>query len=117
MNAITAPTPEAPFSRYDWTWLNGNSRQKTSVLDTKYFTGEFRADVTYVGSFDHPSDHTLVGTFELDHREASVPYFAGPGGATPPGGNTGAPSAPIPGFTPDLRKGEARINLALLVKI
>jgi hypothetical protein len=56
--------PVAPFSRYDWTWLNGNSRQKTSVLDSKYFTGEFRADITYIGDFNHPSDHTLVGTSE-----------------------------------------------------
>ena len=56
--------PAAPFSKYDWTWLNGNSRQKTSVLDSKYFTGEFRADITYIADFNHPKDHTLVGTSE-----------------------------------------------------
>jgi hypothetical protein len=60
----STPKPEAPFSKYDWTWLNGNSRQKEAVLDSKYFTGEFRADVTYIGDFNHPSDHTLVGTSE-----------------------------------------------------
>jgi hypothetical protein len=60
----TTATPAAPFSRYDWTWLNGNSRQKESVLDSKYFTGEFRADITYIGDFNHPKDHTLVGTSE-----------------------------------------------------
>lgn len=54
----------APFSTADWTWLNGNSRQKTSVLDSKYFTGEFRADISYIGDFNHPSDHTLIGTSE-----------------------------------------------------
>ncbi|MDB4917606.1 MAG: hypothetical protein JWM95_5250 [Gemmatimonadetes bacterium] len=54
----------APFSKYDWTWLNGNSRQKEAVLDGKYFTGEFRADITYVADFNHPRDHTLVGTSE-----------------------------------------------------
>jgi hypothetical protein len=54
----------APFSRFDWTWLNGNSRQTRAVLETPYFTGEFRADVTYVVDFNHPSDHTLVGTSE-----------------------------------------------------
>jgi Putative beta-barrel porin-2, OmpL-like. bbp2 len=62
--ADTAATPAAPFSRYDWTWLNGNSRQKESVLDSKYFTGEFRADISYIGDFNHPNDHTLVGTSE-----------------------------------------------------
>jgi hypothetical protein len=63
--AVAADTaPAAPFSRYDWTWLNGNSRQKESVLDTKYFTGEFRADISYIGDFNHPQDHTLVGTSE-----------------------------------------------------
>ena len=36
------PKP-APFAFGDFTWLNGNSRQATSVLDSKYFTGEFRA--------------------------------------------------------------------------
>jgi hypothetical protein len=62
--ADTTATPAAPFSRYDWTWLNGNSRQKESVLDSKYFTGEFRADISYIGDFNHPNDHTLVGTSE-----------------------------------------------------
>lgn len=54
----------APFSRFDWSWLNGNSRQHQSVLDSKYVTGEFRADVTYIADFNHPADHTLVGTSE-----------------------------------------------------
>ena len=54
----------APFSRHDWTWLNGNSRQRESVLDSRYVTGEFRADVSYVADFNHPRDHTLVGTSE-----------------------------------------------------
>lgn len=53
-----------PFAFADFTWLNGNSRQKTSVLDSKYFTGEFRADISYIYDFNHPSDHTLIGTSE-----------------------------------------------------
>ena len=43
---LTLPTaPEerpAPFAFGDFTWLNGNPRNKESVLDSKYFTGEFR---------------------------------------------------------------------------
>ena len=42
-----ADTAKVPFAFADFTWLNGNSRQKTSVLDSKYFTGEFRIDATY----------------------------------------------------------------------
>jgi hypothetical protein len=53
-----------PFAFADFSWLNGNSRQKTSVLDTKYFTGEFRVDATYIYDFNRPRDHTLVGTSE-----------------------------------------------------
>jgi len=57
-------TQKVPFAFADFTWLNGNSRQSESVLDSKYFTGEFRLDATYIYGFSHPSDHTLVGTSE-----------------------------------------------------
>jgi len=57
-------TAKVPFAFADFTWLNGNSRQKTSVLDSKYFTGEFRLDATYIYDFNRPKDHTLVGTSE-----------------------------------------------------
>ena len=33
-----------------------------------------------------------------------------------PGGNTGTPGSFVPGFLPDLRKFENRMNLAILVK-
>ena len=59
-----APTATAPFAFGDFTWLNGNSRQESSVLDTKYFTGEFRADISYIYDFNQPGDHTLVGSSE-----------------------------------------------------
>lgn len=62
--ATTAVAPAAaePFAFGDFTWLNGNSRQKTSVLDTKYVTGQFMADTNYIYDFNHPKDHTLVGS-------------------------------------------------------
>ena len=59
-----SPPVKVPFAFASFTWLNGNSRQDSSVLDTKYFTGEFRADMTFIEQFNHPSDHTLVGTSE-----------------------------------------------------
>jgi hypothetical protein len=40
------PQKREPFAFADFTWLTGNSREKSPLLDTKYFTGEFRADVT-----------------------------------------------------------------------
>src|SRR4051812_20223302 len=54
----------APFSFADWTWLNGTARSKSSVLDSRAFTGEFRLDATYVYDFNRPRDHTLVGSSE-----------------------------------------------------
>ena len=60
----TRPKAKVPFAFADFTWLNGNSRQSESVLDSKYVTGEFRLDATYIYDFSHPSDHTLVGTSE-----------------------------------------------------
>ena len=61
---ITSPAPKAPepFAFADWTWLNGNSRQKESVLDSKYFTGEFLVDTNYIYDFARPIDHSLVGS-------------------------------------------------------
>ena len=54
---------------------------------------------------------------EYNHRAASVPYFSGPGGTTPPGGNAGAPGSEVEGWAPDLRKAEDRLNFAVLVKL
>ncbi len=68
------------------------------------------------GTFDYMPVQYITFRWEYDHRQANVPYFAGPGGVTPAGGNTGAPGSFVPGFTPDLRKVENRINMALLVK-
>ena len=62
-SAKVAP-PTEPFAFADWTWLNGNPRTKSAVLDSKYFTGEFRVDVTYIHDWNNPTDHTLVGTSE-----------------------------------------------------
>jgi hypothetical protein len=56
--------PAEPFAFADFSWLNGNSRQKYSLLDTKYFTGQFQADTNYIYSFNHPQDHTLDGSCE-----------------------------------------------------
>jgi hypothetical protein len=54
---------------------------------------------------------------EFNHRAASVPYFTGPGGVTPPGGNQGAPGSAVDGWSPDLRNTEDRLTLSLGVKL
>ncbi|HJV88939.1 MAG TPA: outer membrane beta-barrel protein [Holophagaceae bacterium] len=62
--AAAGPKAAEPFAFADFTWLNGNPRTKDAIFDSKYFTGEFRADVNAVYSFNHPQDHTLVGSCE-----------------------------------------------------
>jgi len=70
--ASQAKTPvKEPFAFADFTWMTGNSRQKFSVLDTKAFTGEFRADINYIAQFNHPKDHTIVGSTEVG-REGEI---------------------------------------------
>lgn len=54
---------------------------------------------------------------ELNHRAASIPYFSGRGGVTPPGGNQGAPGSEVEGFAPDLEKDEQRLTGAFMVKL
>ena len=71
---------KVPFAFADFTWLNGTSRQKTSVLDSKYFTGEFRVDATYIYDFNRPRDHTLVGTSESGRTQEVQVQQLGIGG-------------------------------------
>jgi len=54
-----------PFADYDQTWLNGNTRQHDSPLDSKYFSGEFRADTFYGIDFNQPTDHSMGGSSEV----------------------------------------------------
>lgn len=54
---------------------------------------------------------------EYNHRAASVPYFTGHGGVTPPGGNQGALGSLVDGWAPDLVRIENRFSLALMVKL
>ncbi len=59
---MTAPPPAEPFAWGDFTWGNGNSRQKDFPLDTPAFTGEFMTDTNYTYSFNHPRDHSIDGS-------------------------------------------------------
>ncbi|MGA2843528.1 MAG: hypothetical protein ABSG18_26065, partial [Steroidobacteraceae bacterium] len=53
-----------PFAFGDFTWLNGSPRNKEPVFDTKFFTPDIRFDAHYMDDFNHPKDHTIVGSTE-----------------------------------------------------
>jgi hypothetical protein len=55
----------APFSDWDWTWLNGNPRNKDTAFDSKFFTPEIRADLTYNYDFNKPVDNSISGSSEM----------------------------------------------------
>jgi len=63
----TAVRPEkiAPFSDWNWTWLNGNPRNKDVAFDSKFFTPEIRADITYNYDFNKPIDNSIGGSSEI----------------------------------------------------
>jgi hypothetical protein len=106
----------------------------TAATGTPYFTENpgdpFKAwDAS--ATFDYMPSQYITFRWEFDHRAANVPYWTGPGGITPPGGNNGSPGslvcmdgsvAPAGGcgslglWTPDLKKIENRFDLSILVK-
>jgi hypothetical protein len=53
-----------PFAYGDFTWLNGNPRNKDTVLDTKFFTPEVRFDTHFMVDFNQPKDHSMGGSTE-----------------------------------------------------
>jgi Putative beta-barrel porin-2, OmpL-like. bbp2 len=91
----------------------------TAVTGSPYFTENpgdpFKAWDTSA-TFDYMPSQYITFRWEYDYRAANVPYFTGSGGITPAGGNTGNPAALVPGFTPDLRKTQTTLNMAILVK-
>jgi hypothetical protein len=92
----------------------------TAFTGSPYFT-ENQGDQYLAWDMQLTADFSPVPyvTFrvEYNHRAASVPYFSGHGGLTPPGGDNGAPGVAIPGWQPDLVPTEDRLTAALLVKI
>jgi hypothetical protein len=57
--------PAEPFAYADWTWLNGNSREKEKPWDSKFFTPEIRFDTSFIYDFNHPKDDTMGGSTEI----------------------------------------------------
>jgi Putative beta-barrel porin-2, OmpL-like. bbp2 len=104
----------------------------TAATGTPYFTenpGDPYKAWDISGTFDWMPSQYITFRWEYNHRAANVPYFSGPGGVTPPGGNNGAPGSfvcltgiticngsPATTWLPDLRKTENRATMAILVK-
>ncbi|HET9305551.1 MAG TPA: outer membrane beta-barrel protein [Candidatus Sulfotelmatobacter sp.] len=91
----------------------------TASTGSPYFTENpgdpFKAwDVS--ATYDYMPSQYITFRWEFNHRHANVPYWTGPGGITPPGGNDGNPGAIITGWQPDLRRTEDRGTMAILVK-
>jgi hypothetical protein len=63
--APPAVDQQTPFADYDWTWLNGNPRNHDVAYDSKFFTPEIRADLTYTYDFNKPVDDSMGGSSEL----------------------------------------------------
>jgi len=67
-------------------------------------------------TYDYMPSQYITFRWEFNHRHSNVPYWSGPGGVTPPGGNTGSPGSTVDGWSPDLRHTEDRGTMAILVK-
>ncbi|MGB7282617.1 MAG: outer membrane beta-barrel protein [Candidatus Acidiferrum sp.] len=115
----------------------------TAATNSPYFTenpgNPFKAWDSSA-TFDYMPKQYITFRWEYDYRHASVPYWSGAGGITPPGGNNGSPQFYVcsngsssgqmilgPAETacggginsvwfPDLRKDESFIDLSILVK-
>jgi len=122
--------------------INGETAV-TAATNSPYFTENpgdpFKAwDSSF--TFDYMPSQYITFRWEYDYRHASVPYWTGRGGITPPGGNNGSPqyfvctsgasSGDMALFAaetacgggiasvwfPDLRRDESFIDMDLLVK-
>jgi len=115
----------------------------TAATNSPYFTENpgdpYKAWDSSI-TFDYMPKQYITFRWEYDYRHASVPYWTGAGGITPPGGNNGSPqfytcmngsssgqTALGPAQTacgggigsvwfPDLRKNESFIDLSILIK-
>jgi hypothetical protein len=91
-----------------------------AVTGSPYFTenpGDQLRAWDWGVTFDYMPREEITFRWEAGYRHTNVPYWSGPGGVTPPGGNTGTPGIPVPGWTPDLVRNEYRLIFAMMVKL
>jgi hypothetical protein len=88
-NAQVDSIKSEPFAWGDFTWVQGNNRQKDALLKSKYFTGGITMDMNYNYSFHKPIDHTNSGStatfrsneFNLSYIEAGGEVYEPKSGA------------------------------------
>jgi Putative beta-barrel porin-2, OmpL-like. bbp2 len=122
--------------------INGETAV-TAATNSPYFTenpgNPFKAWDSSI-TFDYMPKQYVTFRLEYDYRHANVPYWTGPGGITPPGGNNNFPQyftcssgatsgqSMLPAaeiacggglssvWFPDLRKDESFIDISIMVK-
>ncbi len=72
--AADGPVTEAPFAFGDFTWMNGQSRQKDFPLQvSKYVTFSLYLDAYYAYSLNAPRDNTLTASASVGrHNEFQI---------------------------------------------
>ena len=81
LNTSTNPAASGdPFGFADFSWVNGNNRQASKIIDNKYFTSDFTFDMNYTYSNRHPIDNTVLGSTALSRNEEFTVSFVGVGG-------------------------------------
>ena len=74
-SALAQPGESPPFGWGDFTWMNGQSRQKDFPLGTLagVITPSIYLDVNYAFSANHPRDNTITGSASvLRHNEVGI---------------------------------------------
>ncbi|MBL7939353.1 MAG: outer membrane beta-barrel protein [Flavobacteriales bacterium] len=65
-----------PFAWGDFTWVQGNNRQKDALLKGRYVTGGITMDMNYNYAFLQPKDHTTSGsTATFRSNELNLSYI------------------------------------------
>src|SRR4051812_24524519 len=64
---------EPPFGEFDFSWMNGNNPQPSSLLTMGPVTWSLYVDTYYAWQFHQPNDHTIFPTTTgVRHNEISL---------------------------------------------
>jgi hypothetical protein len=96
--------------------INGATASSGSPYFTENPGDDYTAWDTQITG-DYMPTRNLTFRLEFNRRVASVPYFTGSGGVTPPGGNNGAPANAVAGWSPDLSRSESRLTAAMMIRL
>ncbi len=95
--------------------INGATATQNSNSFSQNPGDQFKAwDAQITG--DYMPNKNITFRLEYTYRWASVPYFAGGGGVTPPGGNQGAPGSDVAGWSPSLVNDESIVTTAMMIR-